>query len=89
MQNYDSPDHINVGSGTEITIKDLANIIKDKIEFPGDIVWNTSKPNGTPRRKLDSTKLFEMGWRPKVSFEEGLKNTIDWFIENKDVYDRI
>jgi GDP-L-fucose synthase len=89
MQNYDSPDHINVGSGAEITIKDLANIIKDKIEFPGDIVWDTSKPNGTPRRKLDSTKLFEMGWRPKVPFEEGLKNTIDWFIENKDVYGRI
>jgi GDP-L-fucose synthase len=89
MQNYDSPEHINVGSGTEITIKDLANIIKDKIQFPGDIIWNTSKPNGTPRRRIDNTKLFEMGWKPKVSFEEGLKNTIDWFLENRNTHGRI
>jgi GDP-L-fucose synthase len=83
MQNYDSPDHINVGSGFEIAIKDLANIIKDKIGFPGDIIWDTTKPNGIPKRKLDNTKLFNLGWRPKVSFEEGLETTINWFISNK------
>lgn len=83
MQNYDSPDHINVGSGFEIAIKDLANIIKDKIGFPGDIIWDTTKPNGTPRKTVDNTKLFNLGWRPKVSFEEGLETTINWFINNK------
>lgn len=83
MHNYDSSEHINVGSGFEIAIKDLANLIKDKIGFPGDIIWNKSKPNGTPRKTVDNTKLFNLGWKPKVSFEEGLETTINWFINNK------
>jgi GDP-L-fucose synthase len=83
MQNYDSPDHINVGSDVEITIKDLSEIIKREVGYSGDIWWNTDKPNGTPRRKLDNSKLFDMGWKPKVSFDEGLARTIEWFKENK------
>lgn len=84
MQNYDSPDHINVGSDVEITIKDLSEIIKREVGYTGEIFWNTQKPNGTPRRKLDNTKLFDMGWKPKVSFDEGLARTIAWFKENKE-----
>lgn len=86
MQNYDSPEHINVGSDVEITIKDLSEIIKREVGYTGEIFWNTNKPNGTPRRKLDNTKLFEMGWRPKVSFDEGLARTIAWFKENKEKF---
>lgn len=84
MQNYDSPDHINVGSDVEITIKDLSEIIKREVGYTGEIFWNTQKPNGTPRRKLDNNKLFDMGWKPKVSFDEGLARTITWFKENKE-----
>jgi len=83
MNNYDSPDHINVGSDVEITIRDLSEIIKREVGYTGEIFWNTNKPNGTPRRKLDNTKLFDMGWKPKVSFDNGLRNTIAWFGENR------
>jgi len=84
MNNYHSSEHINVGSDVEITIKTLSEIIKEKIQYEGDIFWNKSKPNGTPRRKLDSSRLFNMGWRPKVSFDEGLTKTIKWFEQNKE-----
>ena len=83
MNNYDSEDHINVGSDVEITIKDLSDIIRNAIGYDGEIFWNTEKPNGTPRRKMDNTKLFDLGWKPKVSFEEGLKRTVEWYLKNK------
>jgi GDP-L-fucose synthase len=83
MQNYDSPDHINVGSDVEITIKALSDIIRREVGYLGEVFWNTEKPNGTPRRKLDNSKLFGMGWKPKVSFDEGMTRTIRWFKENK------
>ena len=83
MNNYDSPDIINVGSDIEITIKDLVKIIQNEIGYTGKVFWDTSLPNGSPRRKMDSSKLFGMGWKPKVSFEEGLVRTIKWFKENK------
>lgn len=86
MKNYNSPDHINVGSDVEITIKDLSEIIKREVGYTGEIFWNTNKPNGTPRRKLDNSKLFELGWRPKVSFDEGLARTITWFKDNKEKF---
>lgn len=84
MNNYESPDHINVGSDVEITIKDLSEIIKREVGYTGDIYWNTDKPNGTPRRKLDNEKLFAMGWKPSVSFDEGLARTIAWFKQNRE-----
>jgi GDP-L-fucose synthase len=84
MKNYSNPSHINVGSDVEITIKNLSEIIKREVGYTGSIWWNTDKPNGTPRRKLDNTKLFELGWRPKVSFEDGLARTIEWFKNNKE-----
>ena len=83
MNNYNSPDIINVGSDVEITIKDLVEIIKKEIGYRGKVLWDISLPNGSPRRKMDSSKLFDMGWKPKVSFEEGLSKTIKWFEENK------
>lgn len=83
MNNYEDAAHINVGSDVEITIKDLSEIIKNAVGYQGEIFWNTDKPNGTPRRKMDNNKLFAMGWKPKVSFEEGLKRTVEWYIKNK------
>lgn len=84
MKNYDSPDFINVGSSDEITIKKLSELIRDAIGFTGKIIWDTSLPNGTPRRKMDNSKLNGLGWISPTSFSEGLKKTIEWYKENKD-----
>ena len=83
MNTYNEAEFVNVGSDVEITISDLVHIIKREMGFQGNVYWDTTKPNGTPRRKTDNSKLFAMGWRPKVSFEEGLARTIKWFRENK------
>jgi len=83
MNNYDDSAHINVGSDTEITIKELSEIIKREVGFEGRIFWDTTLPNGTPRRKMDNTRLFDLGWKPKIGFDEGLKSTVKWFMENK------
>ena len=68
---------INVGSGKEISILNLANLIKSAVGFDGDIIFDTSKPNGTPRKLLDTTKLTNLGWKPKLSLEEGIKRTLE------------
>jgi len=83
MNNYNESNFINVGSDVEITIKDLAEIIKKEVGFIGKILWDTALPNGTPKRKTDNSRLFAMGWKPKVSFEDGLARTIQWYKENK------
>jgi len=83
MDNYNQPNFINVGSDVEITIKDLAEIIKKEVGFTGSIFWDTTLPNGTPKRKTDNSRLFAMGWKPKVSFEDGLGRTIEWYKQNK------
>jgi GDP-L-fucose synthase len=73
MEHFDEELFINIGSGSEITIRDLANLIKDIVGYPGEIIWDTSKPDGTPRKIMDSSRLFALGWRPKVSFEAGIR----------------
>ena len=83
MQNYDKAEFINVGSDEELTIKDLAERLKAAMGFKGKIVWNKDKPNGTPRRKMDNSKLKELGWSAKVNFDEGLKRTIEWYKKKK------
>ena len=75
---------VNLGSGFEISIKDLAEKIAYQTGFSGKLVWNTDKPNGQPRRGLDTSRAFEkFGFRAKVDFDEGLKNTVDWYREHK------
>jgi GDP-L-fucose synthase len=83
MQNYDKAEFINVGSDEELTIRDLAEKLKDAMGFKGDIIWNTDKPNGTPRRKMDNSKLKTLGWSANVTFDEGLKLTIDWYKKDR------
>ena len=73
---------INVGSGKEISILNLANLIKRIVGFDGDIIFDTSKPNGTPRKILDTTKLINLGWKPKFSLEEGIKRTLEEIIKS-------
>ena len=79
MVDYDSEDIINVGTGKDITIKDLAETIADVVGFKGEIVWDTSKPNGTPRKVLNVDKIESLGWKPKVSLREGIQKTYDLY----------
>jgi GDP-L-fucose synthase len=88
MNNYDSSEIINVGSDEEVTIKTLAETIKEKIGFTGSIVWDTTKPNGTPLRKLSNERLRSLGWKPSISLSEGLEKTINWYMENRHNYHR-
>ena len=88
MNNYDSPEIINVGSDGEVTIKELVETIKEKVNFEGDIIWDTSKPNGTPLRKLSYDKIKSLGWQAKINLEIGLTKTISWYLENRKTYTR-
>jgi GDP-L-fucose synthase len=75
LENYDEPGPINVGFGEEISIKDLAELIGEIVGFTGDIRWDKSKPNGTPRKILDSSRINDLGWAPKVGLVEGITRT--------------
>ena len=78
---YDKSEPINLGAGFEITIKDLARKIKSFIGYNGRINWDTSKPDGQPRRCLDTSKAYgEFGFKAETNFNEGLKKTIDWYV---------
>lgn len=83
-QRYDEPDPVNLGAGFEISMRDLAQLIADKVGYRGDVVWDTSRPNGQPRRMLDVTRAAErFGFKAQVGFEEGLTRTIAWYREHK------
>jgi GDP-L-fucose synthase len=82
MLNYNEKEIINVGYGEDVTIKELTEMVQKVSEFDGDISWDTSKPDGTPKRLLDVTKLFDLGWRPKITLEGGLQKTYNWFKDN-------
>jgi GDP-L-fucose synthase len=75
MRNYNDEQFVNVGSGSEITIKELAEIIRRIVGFKGRIVWDTSKPDGTPRKLLDSSRLADLGWKMRTGLEEGIRFT--------------
>jgi len=79
MENYDESEMINVGSGEDISILELAQSISDTIGFKGDIVFDKSKPNGTLRKLLDTSKINKMGWSPKISFKNGSTQTYQWY----------
>ncbi len=83
-EKYNKTDPVNLGSGSEISIKELVNVIVKLTNFKGNIVWDTSKPDGQPRRRLDTTKAEkEFGFKAKTSLEEGLMQTIEWYMKNK------
>ena len=81
-EKYDSDSHLNVGTGRDLTIKELAKLVAQGSGFRGSIEWDTSKPDGTPRKVLDITRLRALGWEPKVSLEAGIAETIQWFESN-------
>ena len=79
LDNYDSDSHINVGFGKEISIKELASIISRIVGFVGTIEWDTSRPNGTPRKLMDSSKINSLGWKPEIELEVGIADTYEEF----------
>ena len=82
LEKYDDPKQINIGSGFEITIKDLATKIAQTVGFTGGILWDTSMPDGTPRKVLDSSKVNNLGWKPSISLDQGIKLTVQWYLDN-------
>lgn len=82
ISNEISEEILNVGSNEEVTIKQLAEIIRNNMDYGGSLTFDTTKPDGNPRKLLDSTKIFELGWKPKVKLEKGIDNTYKWFLNN-------
>jgi GDP-L-fucose synthase len=83
IDKYDDSQQINVGSGEEVSIKYLATEISSLVRFNGEIIWDASKPDGTPRKILDSSKIAKLGWVPLISLDSGLKSTVEWYLQNK------
>lgn len=84
LENYDDEIPINVGTGVDVSIKGLADLVGEVVGFPGEIEWDASKPDGTPRKLLDTSRLTKLGWTPSISLEQGLKSTYEWFLSQKD-----
>ena len=83
MQNYDGDGWVNVGWGRDETIGELADTIRRVVGFSGDLRFDTSKPDGTPRKLLDTTRLTALGWSPKIGLEAGIRSTYEWFLNNR------
>jgi len=82
LEKYDSPEIINVGCGEDISIGELAELICEIVGFDGQLAWDTTKPDGTPRKLLDVSKIRALGWRPAITLQDGIKATYDWFVAN-------
>jgi len=83
LESYDSPEIVNIGCGEDVTIRELAETVCEVLGFQGDLVFDTSKPDGTPRKLLDMTKLFALGWRPTIRLRDGIRDAYQWFLNSK------
>ena len=81
MDVYEQPEHINIGVGTDVSVSELAEMVQRIAGYDGDIVYDKSKPDGTPRKLVDVSKIFALGWRPRISLEEGIRNTYEWYVQ--------
>lgn len=81
MENYDGEQHVNIGTGEEVSIRELAETVKEVVGFEGELVFNTDMPDGTPRKLTTVDKLHELGWKHKVNLDEGIKLAYNWFLE--------
>ena len=82
LEKYDSPEIINVGCGEDVSIRELAELICDVVGFEGELAWDKTKPDGTPRKLLDVSKLRGLGWTPTIPLRDGIARTYDWFLKN-------
>ena len=88
LEHYDSPEIINVGCGQDHSIRELAELIQQIVGFQGRLVFDTSKPDGTPRKLLDTSRLESLGWKPRIGLREGIEQTYRWFRSNDSIADR-
>jgi GDP-L-fucose synthase len=84
MEHYDGLEHINLGPGYETSIAELAQTIKDVVGYTGELVFDTTKPDGTPRRYMDTSKVNALGWQAKVNLKDGLTEMYEWYLQNQD-----
>ncbi|MSQ93113.1 MAG: GDP-L-fucose synthase [Gemmataceae bacterium] len=89
MDQYESGDIINIGSGTDLTIRELATLIAGVVGYQGDVQWDTTKLDGTPRKLLDASRLNTLGWRPRIRLENGMRHTYEWFVANRQRWHRM
>jgi len=89
LEHYDDPGPINVGTGEDVSIRDLAELVQQVVGFDGSLTWDTSKPDGTPRKLLDTSKITELGWKPSIGLEDGIRSTYQWFLQHVDVDARV
>ena len=85
MNNYDNSEIINIGTGEDLSILELANMVKEITEYEGNIIWDSSKPDGTPRKLLDVSKIKSLGWKHSINLKEGIKRTYEWYKTNRGV----
>jgi GDP-L-fucose synthase len=88
MQHYSEEQFINVGYGSDVTIKELAETVQRIVGYKGEIAWDTSKPDGTPRKLLDSSRLLALGWRPQVDLETGIRRAYEDFLKEEQAAGR-
>jgi GDP-L-fucose synthase len=83
LEKHDSPEIINVGCGEDISIRELAELICEIVGFEGELAWDATKPDGTPRKLLDVSKIHALGWKHRIGLREGIGRTYQWFLENQ------
>ena len=88
MRHYDEDETINLGVGDDVTIKALAQAVRQVVGFEGELTFDTSKPDGTPRKLLHVSKLRATGWSPSIELEDGIKDAYQWFLDNYDTFRR-
>ncbi len=82
LENYNSPEVINVGCGNDVTIRELAEIVSEAVGFKGELIFDPTKPDGTPRKLLDTSRLEKLGWTPRVSLRDGIEQTFQWYLRS-------
>ncbi len=85
LEKYDSPEIVNIGCGEDITVRELAELICDVVGFNGELVWDATKPDGTPRKLLDITKIRALSWQPTIPLRQGIAQTYEWFLANRAI----
>ena len=83
LETYSSGEIINVGSGEDVTIKELAGMVREAVGYQGEIVWDASQPDGTPRKLMDGSRIRALGWQPKIGLPEGIADAYRWFLQNR------